>query len=138
VERRVSAPQIGVIEAGKVVVDQRRAMQQFDGSGCRVGKFRIGFPAGAGYGNAQRGAKPTSTGKHGVTQSRRQNWRATAGCGLADCIGQRIFDPRTEGFRQPCGLLFDPRIGFRINQDSVDSCHSRLLVSQIPLCLTKM
>jgi hypothetical protein len=58
------APQIRVIETGQIVMHQRRAMQQFDGSGGSIGRSRIAISAGHGDRDAELGTDAMPAGKH--------------------------------------------------------------------------
>ena len=104
----LAATLTGVVEAGEIVVNQRRAVQQFDRTGSTCGQHRIAVPAGSSNRQTERRADPRTTGKHRVAQRVRQQWRA-AGVGSPVDHGDEVLLERgiggVHGVRRSCVFL---------------------------------
>jgi hypothetical protein len=64
--RGAIAAKLGVVETRQIVVDQRRTMQQLDGSCRRFGKRRLRLAATCCDGEAQTRTDPRSARKNSV------------------------------------------------------------------------
>jgi hypothetical protein len=74
-----TAPRVGVVKGRHVVVHQRGAMHQFDGTGCRVGEFGQVVATGHRHCHHELRANARTTGKHRMAHRRHQaRWRRLA------------------------------------------------------------
>jgi hypothetical protein len=64
--RRLTAPDVGIVKTGQIVVDKRGAMQKLDRDRGSIGERRIISAAGSGDGQRQSGADPRPARKYGM------------------------------------------------------------------------
>ena len=83
VHRGLAAPGGGIVEAGQVIVDQRGAMQELYGDGCRGGQAGIIKATGLGYRQAQLRPDTGASGEHCMPNCASQFRRAAPN--LASC-----------------------------------------------------
>jgi hypothetical protein len=110
----LATAQVGVVEAGEIVVHERRAVDQLDGDGGGVGEIGQGIAAGRGDGEAEARADPRAAGEDGVVEGRREARRRVPLGGSVDLRAQgtldsacRIHLARLSALRPVCQWLSD-------------------------------
>jgi len=105
VHRGFATPQGRIVEARQIVMHQRGAMQQFDGSRRRRREVRLVVAAGARDRERQARTNAGAAGKHGVTHGCRQQRWALGGLARRQCLGQGSLDSRHEVHGSPWDAL---------------------------------
>jgi hypothetical protein len=92
VDRGFAAPNIGVVEAGKIVMDERGTVQELDGSRSGVGGARLAVAAGHRDGQGKARPDASAAGKHSMAHRLRQQRRAILAMGGHQGEIEGLFD----------------------------------------------
>ena len=102
VNGRLAAPQIGVVETGQIVMDERGAMQQFDRGRGGVGRVRVAVAAGHRHRHAQLRADAVAAGEYRIAQGRGEQRGRARSLRMSDGLIQGSFDSRRDAHSPSC------------------------------------